>query len=238
MNHLNILPARILILLIGLIYMAGCQTEEQKSDIPNWQASTEQYATSEQGMVSTSHPLATAAGVKMLEKGGNAADAAVASAFALAVVEPAMSGLGGRLQAIIRSKDGEIHGIDATTQAPMTYDSATAPQASYGYAVIGVPGVVAGLTKLANEHASLPLSILMEPAIEYAEKGFYQLPGQVELQNRVRNHILEFEGTRQYFIKRGDTLLYGPQDLFIQKDLANTLRLISEQGAEVFYKAR
>jgi gamma-glutamyltranspeptidase/glutathione hydrolase len=227
---------RLLIVLIGIIYLVGCQVEEQTSDIVDWKASTEQYATSEQGMVSTAHPLATAAGVKMLEKGGNAADAAIASAFALSVVEPAMSGLGGRMQAIIRSNDGEIYGIDATTQAPMTYDSATAPQASYGYAVIGVPGVVAGLTKLANEHASLPLNILMGPAIEYAEKGFYQLPGQVELQNRVRHQVLEFEGTKQYFIKEGDTLLYGPEDLLVQKDLANTLRIISEKGSEGFYR--
>ncbi len=219
----------------GLFVFVACGIEVNENIPESVQVSNEQYAVSPFGMVSSAHPLATAAGLEMLEKGGNAVDAAVASAFALAVVEPAMSGLGGRLQAIVRSPDGEVHGVDATTQAPMTYDPETAPQAKYGYAVIGVPGVVAGLTKLNKEHGSLPLEEVMGPAIKYAEEGFKQLPGQVALQERVREMILEFEGSRKYFIKPEDTLLYGPEDLLIQQDLAHTLRLIAEKGPDVFY---
>jgi len=230
----KIFPA--IILTMSLLVFSNCQTKVDDVDHNNDSVSTEQYAKSANGMVSTAHPLATAAGRKVLEEGGNAVDAAVASAFALTVVEPAMSGLGGRLQAIVRSADGQVHGIDATTQAPMTYNPETAPQAKYGYAVIGVPGLVAGLVKLNKEHGSLPLKDVMASAINYAENGFYQLPGQVSLQNRVRNNILEFEGSRQSYIMPNDTVLYGPDNLLVQKDLANTLRAIAESGGEAFYR--
>jgi gamma-glutamyltranspeptidase / glutathione hydrolase len=221
---------------IAIFVLNSCQNAVNEADHVIEKISTEQYAVSAKGMVSTSHPLATAAGLNILESGGNAVDAAVAAAFVLTVVEPAMSGLGGRLQAIVRSVDGDFYGVDATTQAPASYDPDTAPQAKYGYAVIGVPGLVAGLTKLNREHGSLPLTMVMASAIKYAEEGFKQLPGQVELQNMVRNNILEFAGSRGSFIKPNDTLLYGPNDLLVQKDLAATLRAIAKNGSDIFYK--
>lgn len=113
-------------------------------------------------MVAAAQPLATEAGVRMLELGGNAADAAVAAAFAIAVVEPTMNSIGGRNQILVRLSDGEVLGIDGTTQAPWDYDYDTAPQASYGYPVVGVPGAVAGLLKLHSEHGSLPLETVMD----------------------------------------------------------------------------
>jgi len=226
----------VIILVTSLLVFSNCQTGVSEIEAVNESIPTKQYAVSSYGMVSTAHPLATAAGLNILAKGGNAVDAAVASAFTLTVVEPAMSGLGGRLQAIVRSADGELFGVDATTQAPMTYDTETAPQAKYGYAVIGVPGLVAGLVKLNKDHGSLPLATVMASAIEYAENGFKQLPGQVYLHNLVRDNILEFEGTKQSFILPNDTLLYGPEDLLVQKDLANTLRAIAENGTDSFYK--
>ena len=68
----------------------------------------------------------------MLELGGNAADAAVAAGFAIAVVEPTMNSIGGRNQILVRTTEGEFHGIDGTTQAPWDYDHETAPRASFG----------------------------------------------------------------------------------------------------------
>ncbi|SVE05823.1 uncharacterized protein METZ01_LOCUS458677, partial [marine metagenome] len=126
--------------------------------------SVRQSGESEFGMVSTAHPLATEVGVSILEHGGNAADAAVATGFAIAIVEPTMNSIGGRNQILIRTSDGNFHGIDGTTQAPLGYDPETAPQASYGYDVIGIPGVPAGLLRLHEQFGSLPLEILMEPA--------------------------------------------------------------------------
>jgi len=80
--------------------------------------SVTQTSSSDRGMVSAAHPLATDAGVRMLDLGGNAADAAVAVAFAIAVVEPTMNSIGGRNQILVRTPDGDFHGIDGTTQAP------------------------------------------------------------------------------------------------------------------------
>ena len=221
-------------LLASILFISSCQTDNR---IENTNlATSNQYSKSTEGMVSSANPLATAAGKEILEQGGNAADAAVATAFALAVVEPEMSGLGGRLQAIIRTGSGDLHGIDATTQAPMTYDPKTAPQAKYGYAVIGIPGVVAGLTKLNKDYGSLPLKVLMAPAIKYAEEGINLLPGQAMRHAGYAKMLLESEGAKQYFIRSNDTVTYGSNDLLVQKDLAKTLKMIAENGPDAFYK--
>lgn len=194
----------------------------------------QQTDTSEKGMVSTGQPLATLAGQQMLDKGGNAVDAAVASAFALSVVEPSMSGLGGRLQAIVRLPNGEIHGVDATTEAPINYDTATTPIVRFGYEVIGIPGVVAGLCKLQEEHGTLPLEVVMQPAIKYAKKGFPILKGEALRHEMAIDQLKQFAGSRQYFIKDGRTHQAGEK--WVQKDLANTLSLIAEGGRDAFYK--
>jgi len=209
-----------------LVVVIGCQTVKY----PNFT----QIGNSTKGMVSCGQPLATLAGKQMLEKGGNAVDAAVASAFALSVVEPSMNGIGGRMQAIVRLPNGEIQGIDGTTQAPMRYDTASSPPVRYGYGVIGIPGVVAGLTKLLEEHGSLPLEVVMQPAIKYAKKGFPILKGEAKRQANAKKLLKEFEGSRQYFFKDGRTYLEGEK--WIQKDLGNTLELISKKGRDVFYK--
>lgn len=209
-----------------LVVVIGCQTVKY----PNFT----QIGNSTKGMVSCGQPLATLAGKQMLEKGGNAVDAAVASAFALSVVEPSMNGIGGRMQAIVRLPNGEIQGIDGTTQAPMRYDTASSPPVRYGYGVIGIPGVVAGLTKLLEEHGSLPLEVVMQPAIKYAKKGFPILKGEAKRQANAKKLLKEFEGSRQYFFKDGRTYLEGEK--WVQKDLGNTLELISKKGRDVFYK--
>jgi len=213
-------------ILFLLALAIGCQTVKY----PNFT----QTGTSTKGMVSCGQPLATLAGTQMLEQGGNAVDAAVASAFALAVVEPSMNGIGGRMQAIVRLPNGDIHGIDGTTQAPMRYDTATSPPVRYGYGVIGIPGVVAGLTKLLEEHGSLPLEVVMKPAIKYAKKGFPILKGEARRQASAKKLLREFEGSRQYFLKDGRT--YQAGEKWVQKDMGNTLELIAKGGRDAFYK--
>ena len=185
-------------------------------------------------MVSAAHPLAMQAGKRMLEKGGNAVDAAVAAAFTLSVVEPSMSGLGGRLQAIVRLPDGSIKGVDATTQIPLDFDYETAPKARNGYPVIGIPGVVAGLCKLNSQYGSLPLKTVMAPAIHYASKGFALLPGEARRHSFAKEQIESFEGSKQYFIK-ADGNTYQAGDWWVQKDLANTLKKIATGGRAAFY---
>ena len=194
-----------------------------------------QVATSEAGVVATAHPLATLAGLRTLEAGGNAADAAVASAFAVAVVLPSMNSIGGRNQILIREPDGGVYGIDGTTQIPRGYDPETAPQAAYGYATVGIPGVVAGLMRLHREHGSLPLDEIMAPAIAYAREGFRLLPQQEFFQAVSFREVAESEGGRRHFLKP-DGSPYRAGDLLVQEDLANTLEQISMDGGESFYR--
>lgn len=197
--------------------------------------SVRQSGRSDQGMVSTAHPLATDAGVRMLARGGNAADAAVAAGFAIAVVEPTMNSIGGRNQILIRTADGEVVGIDGTTQAPWDYDPETAPRASYGYQVIGIPGATAGLLKLHEEHGSLSLAEVMAPAIEYAERGFRVLAGDAARQAAAAEQALEFPGTAAAYYK-GDGTPHEPGEILVQPDYAETLRRIMVGGHDAFYR--
>ncbi|NIP79949.1 MAG: gamma-glutamyltransferase, partial [Gemmatimonadetes bacterium] len=186
-------------------------------------------------MVSAAHPLATEAGVRMLEAGGNAADAAVAAGFAIAVVEPTMNSIGGRNQILVRTADGRVHGIDGTTQAPWDYDPETAAQASFGYAVIGIPGAAAGLLKLHREHGSLPLAEVMAPAIDYAENGFRVLPADAARQASAAEEALQFPGTAAAYY-RSDGSPHRAGDILVQPDYAATLRKIVEGGHDAFYR--
>ena len=110
-------------------------------------AVTSRVATGSAG-VSSAHPLATQAGIDMLESGGNAVDAAVATGLVLSVVENSMSGLGGRAQILMRHSNGEILGIDAQSQLGSDYSSPLLIPSFSGIDVVGVPGMVAGLVQL------------------------------------------------------------------------------------------
>ncbi|UCC26652.1 MAG: gamma-glutamyltransferase [Gemmatimonadales bacterium] len=222
------MSAFVVTLLLGLPACQAPDATPPAEDLP-------QVDRSRAGLVSAAQPLAARAGSDMLELGGNAVDAAVAAAFTLAVVEPSMSGLGGRVQILIRTPDGEHVGIDGSTQAPSSYDPDTAPQASYGYDVIGVPGVPAGLLKAHGEYGTLPRSTVMAPAIQYAEEGFELLPREAERHASAREQLAEFEGSRAYFL-RPDGTTHPPGTLFRQPDLARTLRVIESEGVEGFYR--
>lgn len=197
--------------------------------------SAPQVARSADGVVVAAQPLAAAAGARMLELGGNAADAAVAAAFAISVVEPSMNSIGGRNQILIRTPDGGVAGIDGTTSVPLGYDPATAPRAAYGYPTIGVPGSVAGLMRLHEEYGSLPLTTIMAPAIDYATHGFRLLPGEARRQAGSRDQVAESEGARRYYLK-ADGSPYLPGDRLVQSDMAATLRAISLGGGDAFYR--
>ena len=189
-------------------------------------------------IISSPHPIASEAGDLIYSKGGNAFDAAVAAAFTLSVVEPTMSGIGGRLQAIYSKSDGSISGVDAMTEIPISFDSSELNNLeSYGYKTIGIPGVVAGLLKLHQENGVLDLETIMQPSIDAAQNGFLILPEAIKRIAGSKSEFEKFEGSKKYFLNlNGEAYKFG--DKLIQKDLANTLKLISKNGKSGFYEGQ
>ena len=185
-------------------------------------------------VISSAHPLASKTGIEIYKKGGNAFDASVAAAFTLSVVEPSMSGLGGRIQVIYKTSQGNIAGIDGSTEVPGKHVDKN-EKFKYGYPTIGIPGVVAGLLSLHEGKGNLPLVEVISPAIQYAKEGFRLLPGEATRQQSVKNQLIEFEGTRYHFMIN-DSLSYKAGDLFVQKDLAKVLEAIANRGKAGFYE--
>ena len=219
---------------LTIFLVVSCtQLAHQTDDIR--QGQQQKVVRSKNGVVTTAHPLATNAGIEILESGGNAMDAAVAAAFTLSVVEPSMSGIGGRAQILIYTAEQEVHGIDATTQAPAYYEFDDTAGVEYGYQTIAVPGVVKGLTDGLKDFGSLTLEQVMEPAIGYAQNGFALLPGEAYRQESVKDMLNEFAGTRQYYMNEDSTAKHAGQWI-IQSDLARVLKSISQKGPDVFYK--
>lgn len=220
-----------ILLAAGIAGIAACN---YAAPMPEALPDAPKVAGSTSGVVVAAQPLAAEAGTRMLRAGGNAADAAVAAAFAVSVVEPSMNSIGGRTQVLLRLPDGTLAGIDATTQAPATYDPDTAPQASYGYPTVGVPGAVAGLEHLLETYGTMSLAQVMEPAIALARDGFQMLPGEAARHAAGADQLAEFEGSSAHFLEEGQSRQAG--SLFVQTDLAETLQAIAAGGADAFYR--
>ncbi|MGQ9798122.1 MAG: gamma-glutamyltransferase [Ignavibacterium sp.] len=195
------------------------------------------------GMVVSDSKLASEVGIEILKKGGNAIDAAVAVGFALAVTYPSAGNIGGGGFMVIRLNNGTSTTIDYREKAPihahekMFQDSAGnfLPQLSQeGTTSAGVPGSVAGLIYALEKYGTMKLKDVIEPAIKLAEEGFvldYRLAQSI---NYNFNEFLKYPSSKKIFTKDGQPLEEG--DLFVQKDLANTLKLIAENGRDGFYK--
>lgn len=194
-------------------------------------------AVSRRGMVSTAFPEATAAGVSMLKRGGNAADAACASALALAVCEPQASGLGGQTMALVHA-DGRTVSVDGSSRAPSLADRhapADRQGLLVGYGATTVPTTVATLGYLEGRYGCLDWQTVLEPAIRIARRGYRITPLQHRCQAENLDRLLQTVSGARYFLK--DCLVpYDPGDLFVQEDLAHTLEMLSQDGHESFYR--
>lgn len=225
------LTASGVLLLVGAGLVA-CEPQAPENDAYR----PDQLARSPYGMVVSGSPLATDVGVQVLESGGNAVDAAVATAFALSVVEPSMSGLGGRTQILLRTAAGEYVGIDGTTEVPAAAPAQPAEDEDlYGFTTIGVPGTVAALAAAHAAHGSRPWAELITPAIALAERGFPLSSQTAERIASVADQLREFEGSALHFLKP-DGSPYSGGDRLVQPELARTLRAIAEGGADEFYR--
>ncbi|MBW4583925.1 gamma-glutamyltransferase [Aetokthonos hydrillicola Thurmond2011] len=201
---------------------------------------------SKKGMVVSAHPLASDAGVAMLRKGGNAVDAAVATAFAISVVEPFSAGIGGGGFLLLHeSKTGAIKALDFRERAPLKatrnmYLDAKGkvrPNASIdGYLAVATPGTVAGLYEVHRRYGKLSWQEVVKPAIALAQNGFIlsQQPTwhSIEVFTKRKNALLQYPAARQIFTKNGE--LIRPGERLVQQDLAKTLTEIS-QNPQSFY---
>lgn len=196
--------------------------------------------------IASAHPLATQAGLDVLAQGGNAFDAAVAVAAALAVVEPSSSGLGGGGFFLLhRAADKFETFIDARETAPaaatrdMFLDAAGQPvrNASRSTALAaGIPGEVAGMAHLSARYGRLPLEHALQPAIRLAEEGFplyARLRGGLEFSAEA---LQRSPSASRIFLRKGQVPDEGAR--IRQPELARTLRLIAAQGADGFYKGK
>jgi gamma-glutamyltranspeptidase/glutathione hydrolase len=180
-------------------------------------------AVAARAMVATSQPLATRAGLRMLERGGNAADAALAAAAVLCVAEPMSTGIGGDCFALVW-REGGVEGLDSAGPAPASADPAL-PVAETGPRSVTVPGAVAGWAALAERYGRLGLDACLADAIEAAEQGVAVAPR-----------------TAAAWADVGGPAELGPPprvgDVFRQPQLAATLRAIAESGPAAFYEGR
>jgi gamma-glutamyltranspeptidase/glutathione hydrolase len=194
-------------------------------------------------MVGSTEVHASQAGLDVLQRGGNAVDAAVAVGFALAVTHPQAGNIGGGGFMVIRSASGKSTTIDYRETAPgkatrdMFLDAGGNPIAErslVGPLASGTPGSVAGLTYVQKKYGKLTLRQVMAPAIDLAENGF---PVSDALERSLaagRKVFDRFPEAARIFTNNGQPYVAG--DRFVQKDLAKTLRLIAEQGADAFYR--
>jgi gamma-glutamyltranspeptidase/glutathione hydrolase len=179
----------------------------------------------------------------MLRIGGNAIDAAVATAFAVGVTQPFSAGIGGGAFILIRLADGELIALDARETAPAaaTRDMYLQPglpdrPSVHGPLAVATPGIVAGLALVQKEHGTLPLSRVLEPAIRLAAEGFPLGPYQARMADYMRGRLSADrfpETARIQFPTKDGAIEAGT--LLVQKDLALTLKAIAEKGPAVFY---
>lgn len=196
------------------------------------------------GMVASSSKLASEAGVEVLKQGGNAVDAAIATAFALAVTWPTAGNIGGGGFMMYYGEDGHATSFDFREKAPLAstgtmylgLDGQIVNNSNHiGMLAIGVPGTVAGLYKAHQELGSLPWPELVAPAIRLAREG---IPITWELYSGFRSFAAAWEqypSSAEVFLKP-DGSSYELGDTWYQPDLAHTLELIQHQGADGFYR--
>jgi gamma-glutamyltranspeptidase / glutathione hydrolase len=212
------------------------------------------------GMVATSHPLATQIALDVLKEGGTAVDAAIAGNAALGLLEPTGNGIGGDLFAIIWDpKTGKLHGLNASGRAPsgMTQKQfakwvATKPLSKrdtagtipdWGAASVTIPGTVDGWFEMHGRFGRLPMTRILAPTIDYAEKGapVPELIAQYWKNNtagfeglKAEGAIEEIDNMRRVFLPGGKAPREG--ELFKNPDLARTLSTLSAKGRDAFYK--
>ncbi len=206
-------------------------------------------AVGSRGMVTSNHPMASAAGIEMLAMGGNAVDAAIATAFALTVVEPMMVGIfGAGLVNLYNARRGEFIHLDNYTTAPLQatpdmyepisdtwpdYLEVKGQKNKVGHLSVGVPGTLKCWCHLVETHGKLDLETVLQPAIRYAARGFPASQYLCDIIRETQQTLALFPDTRKIFLPDGAPPQVG--QLIIRSDYARTLTLIAREGSDALY---
>ena len=207
---------------------------------------TAKAAEGKSGMVASAHPLATQVGLEILKQGGNAVDAAVATALALGVVEPNASGLGGGgFILFYNAKTKVVEAIDYREVAPqkatpdmfkLAPDGKTIlnKASTVGHRACAVPGTLAGMDLALKRWGTMKIKDVIAPAAKLAEEGYPVSKTLNEMLNNYYDKLVQYPEATKVFLKDG--LAYEVGDRIVLKDLAKSYRLIAEQGPDVFYR--
>jgi gamma-glutamyltranspeptidase / glutathione hydrolase len=202
---------------------------------------TRSPAVARHGMIATSQALASAAGLKALQDGGNAIDAAITAAAVLAVVEPSMNGIGGDLLAIVwDAKTKKVYGLDATgrsayTATPEEFAKRGLKQMPGGGPLtVDVPGVVDGWSQLLSRFGTIPLAKALQPAIAYARDGFPVQELMADDWSDAAKRLSQDPAAARTFLPNGQAPKHG--EIFANPRLATSLEMIAKGGRDAFYK--
>ena len=207
------------------------------------QAASQPPVAAENGMVVTAQHLATRVGVDVLKDGGNAVDAAVAVGYALAVVYPAAGNIGGGGFMTIQLADGRKTFLDFREKAPLAAtanmyldkDGNVVKGASTdGHLAVGVPGTVSGMEYALHKYGTMKRHAVIAPAIRYARDGFVLDQGDIDMFLTATEEFRKDPATAAIFLNHGAAFQVGQK--IVQKDLAQTLKAISDKGEDGFYK--
>jgi len=233
------------ILLFSFLGFVACDNPkvEESAAYPNaYDYEIVKHMKTDKAAVVTAHPLASEVGLDILKQGGNAIDASIAVQYALAVVYPVAGNIGGGGFMVYQTADGKSHSIDFRETAPATahkdmYLDETGeaiPEKSLdGHLAAGIPGTVAGTFLAHEKHGKLPMSKLIEPAIQLAEHGYVITQQEADGLNKHAEKFIKLNTVPNAFMQK-DSWKAG--DTLVQTDLANTLKRIATEGQKGFYE--
>ncbi len=244
MNVRNLAVAFLVVALAGAASLTRTVAQERDNTSPKGPVVGRSVVATTFGIVAASQPLAARAGVQILERGGNAIDAAIATNATLGLMEPTGNGLGGDLFIIYyEAKTGTVYGLNASGWAPtgFTVDSLASkgitkmPQR--GIYSVTVPGVAAGWDAMRTKFGTKPFSELLAPAIYYAENGFPLSETIAAGWGRSEKMLSQHPNSRHTYLVDGKR---APKagEVFRNPDLAGSLRLIAEKGRDGYYKGK
>lgn len=229
---------RLLTVCLGLLFISSPDAMDRVSG-STYASRSPVLAT--EAMAATSQPLATQVALKVMRDGGNAIDAAIAANAILGLVEPTGNGIGGDIFAIVwDAKSKKLYGLNGSGRSPKSLnlqwfkDNGYDKIPSHGPLPVTVPGTVDGWFMLHQRFGQLPMDKILQPAIEYAEKGFPVTQLIAYYWNRSVPILEKWPGFTEQMTLDGQAPKEG--DIWKNQNLANTLKLIAKQGRDVFYK--